>query len=115
MKLQHLMAIAALSSVAMAQSADDVLTTSLPLENLGTLELASGVITAPAPVGAQLATPGVVYDNTCLPYAVAPCNLVFISSLLAGQTRIDDGRLPSTTSPAPAIGTMNAYRMTTFA
>jgi hypothetical protein len=114
MKLHQLMAIAALSSVAMAQSADDAISLPIHPENLGTLTLATGVITPPAPAGSQLATPGVIYDNTCLPYAVAPCNTIFVNSLPLGQTRIDDGRLPSTTSTTPNIGTMNAYRVTNF-
>ena len=108
MKLHHWMAIATLSSVAAAQnlttnpSGVDVLSVDVAmLENVGTLDLATGVITPPPLVGTQQAIAGIAYDNTCLPYATAPCNSVIILPIPAGQTLIDSGRIPSTTSPAP--------------
>jgi hypothetical protein len=117
MKLPLLTAIAALASVASAQTfeqvGEDLYRTNIPIEDLGTLHLASGVITPPSTLTPRV-IPGVAYDNTCWPYAVPPCNTVFINSVLAGQTRVDDGRMPSTTSLAPNVGTMNAYRITSF-
>jgi hypothetical protein len=49
--------------------------------------------------------PGVIYDNTCF--------TGYFSSLLNGSTIIDDGRIPSKTSPAP-VGTYNSYYVTRF-
>jgi hypothetical protein len=105
----------ALASSALAQGDVDYVL-NVPIEDLGTLHLASGVITPPiAPQGVgALATPGEIYNNTCLPYGAAPCGIVFTNGVTLGQTRIDDGRLPSRTSPAPAAGVMDSYRVTSF-
>ena len=112
MKLGNWILTCALAGSAAAQTPTIALNT--PVEDLGTLDLMTGVLTPPAPVGSQPITTGVVYDNTCIPYAVAPCNSVFINPIGIGQTWIDAGRMPSVTSPAPNVGTMNAYRVTTF-
>ena len=121
MKFRHLMAIAALGGAASAQNlttnpaGQDVLRVDVALiEHVGTLELATGVITPPPPPGAQQAIAGIAYDNTCLPYATAPCNSVILIGILPGQTRIDSGRIPSSTSPAPNVGSMDAHRFTSF-
>ena len=118
MKLQFLTAVAALASVGTAQAqnfgGDQVIDfNGIPIVNEGTLDLLSGVITPPAPSGSLTAVPGVVFDNTCLPYITA-CNTVWVSSIASGATRVDDGRLPSRTSPAPNVGTMDGYRITSF-
>ena len=114
MKLGNWILTCALAGSAAAQVPTIAL--NAPIEDLGTLDLMSGVITPPAPIGAQPLIAGVVYDNTCIPYAVAACNggIVFINQIGIGQTWMDAGRMPSVTSPAPNVGTMNAYRVTTF-
>jgi hypothetical protein len=121
MKLRHLMAIAALGSAATAQnsittpSGEQALSVDVALiENVGTLELATGVITPPPTAGAQQAIAGIAYDNTCFPYATAPCNSVILIGIAPGQIRMDSGRIPSTTSPAPNVGAMDAHRFTSF-
>jgi hypothetical protein len=91
--------------------------TTVPFDDVGTLELVSGVLTPPAPGGSLAATSGVIYNNTCLPYgAAAPtgCGFVYINSVPVGNTFIDDGRIPSFNSPAPNQGILNAYRITAF-
>jgi len=112
MKLSNWIITCALASSAAAQSQAIAINT--PIEDLGTLNLMSGVITPPTPGGAQMASTGVAFDNTCIPYAVPPCNIVFIYSIGVGQTWLDEGRMPSSTSIAPNVGTMDAYRVTTF-
>ncbi|MFN0242422.1 MAG: thrombospondin type 3 repeat-containing protein [Planctomycetota bacterium] len=50
--------------------------------------------------------PIVIYNNTCpTPSFTATLN---------GATWLDDGRVPSTTSPAPNVGTLNNYRVNKF-
>jgi len=120
MKFAHWILTCALAGSAAAQTPPTPFATNLPFEELGTLDLATGVLTPPAPIGAQPATTGVVYDNTCLPYGV-PCptpgyhnGIVWIWTPAAGETLVDDGRIPSSTSPAPNTGIMDAYRVTQF-
>ena len=91
--------------------------TTVPFQDIGTLELVSGVLTPPAPGGSLPATSGVIYSNTCLPYAgPTGCNpgLVYINTLPVGNTFIDDGRIPAFNTPAPNAGILNAYRVTSF-
>jgi hypothetical protein len=100
----------ALSAVAAAQAQDaatDVLSCSNVLR-AGTLQLSTGTWTAP-PVGALLATPGVAYSNSCL-----PAQGVDLVQALNTWRWIDDGRAPSSTSPAPAAGVFDRYRITEF-
>jgi hypothetical protein len=79
-----------------------------PLEYVGTFDLATGVLTPPAPGGSLGATPGTIYNNSCFPNNPN----VFYYNLGTGDAWLDDGRLPSTSSPAPAVGTLNAYHLT---
>ena len=72
--------------------------------NAGTYHVATGQITPPEEM--LTANPGVIYNNTC------PTG--YFSSLLNGSTVIDDGRVPSTTSPAPNTGIIDNYRVTGF-
>jgi hypothetical protein len=98
MKSLALLPLASLILASSALAQDDVLTLNVPIENLGTLHMASGAITPPIQLGqgmAALATPGIIYNNNTLPYAVAPCNTVFINAIGLGQARIDDGRIPT--------------------
>jgi hypothetical protein len=78
----------------------------------GVYHLASGVFepasrSSPNYDGPQPATgvQGVIYDNSC---KVAGGVL---QSALNGSTYIDDGRIPSTTSPSPNTGTLDHYRV----
>lgn len=75
------------------------------IQDAGTLHLMSGVLLPPSGV-AHFLTEAVIYDNTC----PTPS----FTSLLSGNTNLDEGRLPSTTSPAPNTGTFNKYRVTKF-
>jgi len=58
------------------------------------------------PVDELGATPGVLYRNDCF--------TGFFSAMLNGSTVLDDGRIPTTTSPSPNTGTIDNYRVTTF-
>lgn len=69
----------------------------------GVLDLASGTWRARVP-GEGLA--GTIYANTC-PSAV------FVDATAAGTVLVDEGRIPSTSSPSPR-GDQNAYRVTDF-
>ncbi|NUP95258.1 MAG: hypothetical protein HUU28_03750 [Planctomycetaceae bacterium] len=117
MKSLALVPFASLLLATSALAQDDVLTLNVPIEHVGTLHMATGVITPPIQMGpgmAALATPGVIYNNNALPYAVAPCNTVFINGIALGQARIDDGRIPTRTSPAPATGALDEYFVSSF-
>ncbi|MCC7011112.1 MAG: hypothetical protein IT454_01005 [Planctomycetes bacterium] len=83
------------------------------VRNAGTLHLATGLWTAaPDPSAlALLATPGVIYSNSCLP---APGQNITFAQALSTWQWIDDGRVPSTSSPAPAVGAFDRYRVTEF-
>jgi hypothetical protein len=73
----------------------------------GTYHLATGTLTPPgAEEHGDLVNPGRIYNNTC----PSPS---FLTSR-NGTTWKDDGRVPSTTSPAPNTGTLNNYRVTKF-
>jgi len=94
-----------------------VQTTNVPIDDVGTLNLITGALTPPAPAGSLSATSGIIYNNTCLPFAPAApngCGIVFIQSIAQGVTYIDDGRIPTFNSPAPNAGILNAYRITSF-
>jgi len=73
----------------------------------GTYHLATGEFT---PANGQqsnlLPNPGVIYDNTC--------NSGYFTSLLNNSTVLDEGRVPTVTSPPPNAGTVNNYRVTGF-
>ncbi|MCK6448138.1 MAG: thrombospondin type 3 repeat-containing protein [Planctomycetes bacterium] len=71
----------------------------------GVFDVAAGVLhppttDAPFPIGA------VVYSNNCPTGQYAP--------LLSGSTVIDDGEIPSTTSPSPNVGFQQSYKITSF-
>ncbi len=99
-----LAAVAFLGAVASAQQGLDIQRCST-IQDAGTLSLVSGVLT-PANGVLQFVTEATIYDNTC----PTPS----FTSLLSGNTNLDEGRLPSTTSPAPNVGTFNKYRVTKF-
>jgi hypothetical protein len=109
MKLHSLFAIAALASGAAAQGADQrVIPFNGPL-NYATYDLATQTYTITSPGGLNAATPDVCYDNACFAN-----NQGFYQALGVTDTRLDAGRMPSTTSPAPAIGILNSYWVTQF-
>jgi hypothetical protein len=112
--LRTLLPLALAASATAQGDVDYVL--NVPIEDVGTLHLATGILTPPVQLqgAAALAIPDQIYNNTCLPYAGAPCAIVFTNGVTQGQTRIDDGRIPSRTSPAPAVGVMDSYRVTSF-
>lgn len=108
MKLHLPVAAAALCLTVHAQQSP-ALQSCGEIRDAGTLHLVSGVLVPPnsAPeFQPGLVTEGVIYDNTCDQYAYFP--------LLSGNSLIDEGRVPSTTSPAPNTGTLNKYRVTKF-
>jgi hypothetical protein len=106
MKLQFLIAVAGLASVASAQATrDDIVVRGTP-RYAGVLDLATGVLTPPQPGQQQAVAPDVIYDNTCINPA-----LFTFSPLSTTQTRVDDGRVPSKTS-TPIVGAVNKYRIT---
>jgi hypothetical protein len=106
MRIQHLMAIAALSSVAAAQSGDEDIVVYGTPRYAGVLDLATGVLTPPQTGALNALAPDVIYDNTCINPA-----LFTFSPLSTTQTRVDDGRVPSKTS-TPIVGAVNTYRVT---
>jgi len=70
----------------------------------GVYHVATGELTPPVdPLGT---TPGVIYRNDCF--------TGFFSATLNGTTLIDDGRIPTTTSPSPNTGIIDNYRVTAF-
>jgi hypothetical protein len=109
--MKPLLALAALGASALAQRPAAPPETCSDLRHAGTLDLATGAWTPAAPPGALLATPGVVYSNSCLP---APGQNVTFAQALNTWTWLDDGRAPSTTSPAPFAGTFDRYRVTSL-
>ncbi len=73
----------------------------------GTYILATGQWIPPGQGSTHAPVPnGTIYNNTC--------STGFFSSTLNGTTLLDDGRVPSTTSPAPNTGTMNNYKVNSF-
>ncbi len=72
------------------------------LDDGGIFDVVSGTWTPPVPGGAQLATPGVVYNNTCIPAAY-----IDWFSAFNNEVWLDWARMPSASSPAPATGTLN--------
>lgn len=106
MSLHHwiLPAAALLPTTALAQTAE-VLPCSTPVD-AGTYVMATGEIIPPSAAGAPKATPGVIYDNTC------PVGFFFATQ--NGTVIIDEGRLPSVSSPAPNKGVLNSYFVTSF-
>ncbi len=73
----------------------------------GTYHVATGRLTPPnSPQENLIPNPGVIYDNTC--------NSGYFTSLLNNSTLIDEGRIPTVSSPAPNTGTVNNYRVTGF-
>lgn len=100
-----LVGIVLASPLAAAQSVDDSIQPASSPQFAGVLNLASGVLSLPNGTH-HLVTPGVIYDNTC--------PTPNFSSLLSGNTVLDDGRLPSTSSPGPNTGSLNTYRVTSF-
>jgi hypothetical protein len=107
MKLQFL-AVAARASAASAQQQDPVqdIVLKRPPTYAGSYDMITHKLTPPS--GAlQALAPDVIYDNTCLDPA-----LFTFTPLAANQSRIDDGRIPSTSSPVPAVGAVNKHRVT---
>jgi hypothetical protein len=71
----------------------------------GTFHVATGVF-EPASGPPPPVTTGIIYNNSCM------VGGGLVQSALNGSTYIDDGRIPSTTSPSPNTGTLNNYRVT---
>src|SRR5882672_11817504 len=64
----------------------------------GTYHVATGTFTRPGEEDhSSMVLPGIIYNNSCQPTG-------FISGVANGTTLIDDGRVPSVTSPAPNTG-----------
>jgi hypothetical protein len=81
-----------------------------PVGFAGTYSFVRGQMVEPAP--SLAITPGVIYNNTC-PFSGG--NFFFaVGGTQATQSVIDDGRVPSATSPAPNAGTLNSYWVTEF-
>lgn len=95
------------AGVASAQSVGaDIQPSTDEIPFLGTYHVATGIFEpANGPV-MHFVAPAEIYDNTC--------PTPNFSAILNGSTVIDEGRIPSTTSPAPNTGTQNNYRVTTF-
>ncbi len=102
--LLKLAALAVLGASAQAQRGLDLQPCN-EIRDAGTFHLLSGVLT-PANGVAHFVTEAVIYDNTC----PTPS----FTALLSGNSNLDEGRLPSTTSPVPDTGTFNKYRVTKF-
>ena len=82
------------------------------LRHGGTYHLATGTLTPPTAAQSGLATlitPGTAYSNSCMPPAGQ--NFTYVQAL-NGWDWVDDGRLPSRSSPAPAVGSFDRYRIT---
>jgi hypothetical protein len=94
-----------LTGGALAQHAE-ILTFEGPVQFGGVYHVAAGYF-EPAPAPSYLGGTDAIYDNTCVP-------TVSYSATLNGSVLLDDGRLPSTTSPAPNAGTFNRYRVKSF-
>src|SRR5258706_7910301 len=76
-------------------------------QDAGTYHVATGILTPPgAEDHSSFVVPGVIYNNTC--------STPYFQSCLNGTTWLDDGRVPSATSPAPNTGTLNNYRVNQF-
>jgi hypothetical protein len=73
----------------------------------GTYHAATGEFTPADQEALPPVTLGVIYNNSCGGGS-------FISSVSNGTTLIDDGRVPSTTSPAPNTGILNNYQVKQF-
>ncbi len=104
MFFRTLILAALVSTAANAQrSDDDCVPCGGPIRDAGTYVLATGELIPPGHSKPPSPNLGVVYDNTC--------PTPFFSALLNGTTVIDDGRIPSATSPAPFVGTLNDYKL----
>jgi hypothetical protein len=88
-----------------AQTSTDVLPCA-EVQDAGRYVLSTGQLFPPGMVAGPEANPQVIYNNTC------PTNL--FTSLLSGSVLIDEGRLPSSSSPAPNAGTRQSYLVTEF-
>jgi hypothetical protein len=111
MKHARVLTFAALlaPSTALAQSAlqADLRPKSAVVNADYTYHMASGMLTATSTGGqSALVNSQVIYNNTCPTPSFA--------SLLSPNTVIDEGRIPSRTSPLPNKGTRNSYRVTKF-
>jgi hypothetical protein len=71
----------------------------------GTLHVATGVLDPASDSPQPAVQQGIIYNNSC------KVGGGIVQSALNGSTYIDDGRIPSTTSPSPNTGTLNNYRV----
>ena len=72
----------------------------------GTYHVATGVFDASGSSSSSLVVPGVIYRNDC--------DVRFFSPIENDDSYIDEGRIPSTTSPVPNQGTVDNYHVTSF-
>ncbi len=72
----------------------------------GTYVLATGQLIPPGNSPSASPSEAVIYNNTC--------ETGLFSATLNGTTLVDDGRVPSSSSPSPAIGVLNNYRVNKF-
>jgi hypothetical protein len=101
-----LAAFALLSAIpAFAQSDTDILPCS-EIQHAGRYVISTGQLFPPGMVSSSVTDPQVIYNNTC----ATPS----FTSLLSDSVLIDDGRIPSSTSPAPNAGTRQSYLVTEF-
>ncbi len=95
----------AVSGVALAQGVDYA-PCGVEVRDAGVLHLATGQLFSPGGTASLGTNPQTIFNNTC------PTG--FFSSLLSGSTIIDDGRVPSLTSPSPNAGTRSSHRVTSY-
>jgi len=102
------LALAALSSSAVAQGRLQPQPLTAPVQSAGTYHVATGTWSRGASSTA-LAGPEVLYDNTCL--------TGFSQAVPQGQVVLDSGRVPSTTSPtngSSLTGSLGVYSIDSF-
>ncbi len=90
---------------AFAQDGDLCRPCGTEVRDAGTYELVTGLLIPPSNHQSK-ASGGVVYNNTCPTGQYSP--------LLSGSTLLDEGRVPSPSSPAPVVGLQQSYRITSF-
>ena len=96
-----------LPSLAFAQSATELVPFEGEVHYAGTYDVVAGRLRPAA--SDLLPTNGVVYNNTC---AFSGGN--FFSAIATNGRFVDDGRIPSETSPAPNAGTLSEYWVREF-
>lgn len=105
--IRHSLAASALllALPAFAQTGDDALPCA-EVQYAGTYVLSTGQLFPPGMVSGPTANPQIIYNNSC----ATPS----FTSLLSGSVLIDEGRIPSASSPAPNAGTRQSYLVTEF-